>query len=87
MPVRRQVRRPPHARRIGAGRRNSRQLFSLIIRWLGSAFTSTDSVECVDDQAAIQKAQQVVNGHDVELWERDRSIVRFSHDDQQIGQS
>jgi hypothetical protein len=33
------------------------------------------------------KAQQVVNGHDVELWERDRSIVRFSHDDQQIGQS
>ena len=55
MPVRRQVRRPPHARRIGAGRRNSRQLFSLIIRWLGSAFTSTDSVECVDDQAAIQK--------------------------------
>jgi hypothetical protein len=59
----------------------------LIIRWLGSVFTSTDSVECVDDQAAIQKAQQVVNGHDVELWERDRSIVRFSHDDQQIGQS
>jgi hypothetical protein len=57
------------------------------LRWLGSAFTSTDSVECVDDQAAIQKAQQVVNGHDVELWERDRSIVRFSHDDQQIGQS
>jgi hypothetical protein len=30
------------------------------------------------------KSQQVVNGHDVQLWERGRFIVRFSYEDQQL---
>ncbi len=35
-------------------------------------------VECADDQEAIQKAKQFIDGHDIELWEKDRCIVRFA---------
>jgi hypothetical protein len=37
-------------------------------------------VECGDDQEAIQKAQQAVNGEAVELWEGERFIIRFPSD-------
>ena len=38
-------------------------------------------VECADDQEAIQKAQQAVNGKAVELWQGERLIVRFPTDE------
>jgi hypothetical protein len=34
-------------------------------------------IECDDDQEAIGKAKQFVNGRAVELWEGARFIVRF----------
>jgi hypothetical protein len=34
-------------------------------------------IECQDDQEAIGKAEQFVNGRPVELWEGARFIVRF----------
>jgi hypothetical protein len=34
-------------------------------------------IECDNDQEAIGKAKQFVNGRDVELWEGARFIVRF----------
>jgi len=34
-------------------------------------------VECADDQEAIQKAKQFVDGHDVELWDGPRLVVRL----------
>jgi hypothetical protein len=34
-------------------------------------------VACADDQAAIQKAEQAVNGKGVELWEGERFVGRF----------
>jgi hypothetical protein len=37
-------------------------------------------VECADDQEAIRKAQQAVNGYDVELWDGPRLVVRLPHD-------
>jgi hypothetical protein len=37
-------------------------------------------VECADDQEAIDKAVQAVNGKAVELWEGNRFIVRFPAD-------
>jgi hypothetical protein len=37
-------------------------------------------VECADDQEAIDKAAQAVNGKAVELWEGNRFIVRFPAD-------
>jgi hypothetical protein len=37
-------------------------------------------VKCAGDFDAIEKAKQLVDGHDVELWERDRLVMRFFHD-------
>jgi hypothetical protein len=41
-------------------------------------FSDAKNIECADDQEAIQEAQQAVDGHDVELWQRGRFIVRLS---------
>jgi hypothetical protein len=30
-----------------------------------------------DEAAAVAAAKQLVDGHDVELWERDRKIAKF----------
>jgi hypothetical protein len=32
---------------------------------------------CTDDTEAIEKAKQLVNGHDVELWQCDRMVARL----------
>jgi hypothetical protein len=32
---------------------------------------------CAGDDAAKQEAEQLVDGHDIELWQRDRKIARF----------
>ena len=34
-------------------------------------------VECADEDEALQKAQQAVDGHDVELWDGGRLICRL----------
>jgi hypothetical protein len=34
-------------------------------------------LDCTDDRVAIESAQQLIDGHDVELWHRDRKIARF----------
>jgi hypothetical protein len=31
-----------------------------------------------DDATAIEAAKQLVGGHDIELWDRDRFVGRFS---------
>jgi hypothetical protein len=31
-----------------------------------------------DDATAIEAAKQLVDGHDIELWDRDRLVGRFS---------
>jgi hypothetical protein len=31
-----------------------------------------------DDAAAIAAAKQLIDGHDVELWQRDRKIAEFA---------
>ena len=35
--------------------------------------------ECVDDEAAKDRAKQLVDGHDVELWQLERKIETFRH--------
>ncbi len=32
---------------------------------------------CDDDSAAVKKAEQLVEGHDVELWEQNRKVARL----------
>jgi hypothetical protein len=36
---------------------------------------------CVDDDAAKKRAKQLVDGHDVELWQIDRRIAEFKHEE------
>jgi hypothetical protein len=33
--------------------------------------------DCGDDDAAMERAKQLVDGHDVELWQNERKIARF----------
>jgi hypothetical protein len=35
------------------------------------------ALDAPDDEAAIVAAQQLIDGHDVELWQRDRKIGKF----------
>jgi hypothetical protein len=34
-------------------------------------------LDCVNDNAAIESAKQLVNRRDLELWQRDRLIAKF----------
>jgi hypothetical protein len=34
-------------------------------------------LDCTDDSVAIECAKQFVNGHDIELWQRDRRITKL----------
>jgi hypothetical protein len=34
---------------------------------------------CKDDEAAKTQAKQLVDGHDIELWQRDRKLATFKH--------
>jgi hypothetical protein len=34
---------------------------------------------CPDDEVAKRQASQLVNGHDVELWQGDRKVTTFRH--------
>jgi hypothetical protein len=36
-------------------------------------------IVCTDDDEAMEQAKQLADGHDVELWQRDRKIARFEH--------
>jgi hypothetical protein len=40
-------------------------------------FQRSMPLECADDDVAKKEAEQLVDGHDVELWQRDRKIARF----------
>lgn len=44
-----------------------------------------DSVHllCPDDEAAKEQARQLIDGHDVELWQRDRKVAIFNREPKQ----
>jgi hypothetical protein len=35
--------------------------------------------ECADDDAAMRQAERLIDGHDVELWQRARKVARFDY--------
>jgi hypothetical protein len=41
-------------------------------------FKGAKDIECADDQEAINEAQQVLDGRDIEVWERGRFITRLA---------
>jgi hypothetical protein len=42
-------------------------------------FIKSIDLNCTDDSAAIESAKQLIDGHDIELWQRDRHIAKFDH--------
>jgi hypothetical protein len=40
-------------------------------------FINAFELECADDTEAKERAKQLVDGHDIELWQRDRKITVF----------
>jgi hypothetical protein len=45
---------------------------------LDSHISGVEPIECADDQAAILKAEQLMNGRDVEVWALDRFVARLT---------
>jgi hypothetical protein len=41
-------------------------------------------LDCPDDKAAIESAKQLINDHDIELWQRDRRIAKFERRPEQL---
>lgn len=35
---------------------------------------------CDNEEAAKERAKQLVDGHDIELWQRDQRIAIFKHE-------
>jgi len=54
------------------------QDYSLYILGRSGRLVREIKVECTNEGAAIDLAQQWVNGYDVELWQLDRIVARFS---------
>jgi hypothetical protein len=42
-------------------------------------FVSSVPLECADDAVATKQAERLVDGQDIELWQRDRKVARFEH--------
>ena len=40
-------------------------------------FIRSIDLSCADDGAAIESAKQLIDGSDLELWQRDRPVARF----------
>jgi hypothetical protein len=43
----------------------------------GHIIGAAEIVECANDAEALQKAQQAIDGHSVELWESSRRLCRL----------
>ncbi len=41
-------------------------------------FFKSVPLECADDAEATEQTKQLIDGHDVELWQRDRKIGMFA---------
>ena len=44
-------------------------------RFIGAA----ELEDCDNDEAAIERARQLLDGHDLDIWQRDRFVRRLSH--------
>jgi hypothetical protein len=49
-----------------------------VIDELGN-FIQSMRIDCTDDKEAIESAKQFIDGHDIELWQRNRLLTRFDH--------
>jgi hypothetical protein len=42
-------------------------------------FINVVAIECADDAEATKRAAHLVDGHDVELWQRARKVASLPH--------
>jgi hypothetical protein len=40
-------------------------------------FIKAVDLDCADDEIALQQARQLVDSHDVELWQLDRRVAKL----------
>jgi hypothetical protein len=58
-------------------REQSMQHYRVYVIGQDGHFIRSIDLSCADDSAAIESAKQLIDGHDIELWQRDRRIARF----------
>jgi hypothetical protein len=51
--------------------------YRVYIIGIDGRFMRSIDLSCADDNAAIESAKQLIDGHDLELWQHDRRIARF----------
>jgi hypothetical protein len=59
--------------------------YRLYIVGTDGRFSNVEVIESANDQEAIEKSRQLIDGHDLELWDRGRRVARFSRDGSQSG--
>lgn len=42
-------------------------------------FAKVVTLDCADDETAIAEAKQILDGHDIELWQQARMVTRLDH--------
>jgi hypothetical protein len=47
----------------------------------GHIHSPPETFECEGDEAAIQRAERMVDGHAIEIWQLDRLVIRLSSKD------
>lgn len=47
-------------------------------------FKGAVNLDCADDTAAVESAKQLVNGHDVELWQQGRMVAKLASTDEPL---
>jgi hypothetical protein len=45
------------------------------------------SLECADDEVAVNQAKQLVGGHHIELWQYTRKIATLAHNPPRVFQA
>jgi hypothetical protein len=40
-------------------------------------FMDAINLDCANDAAAVESAKQLINGHDIEVWQEDRLVAKL----------
>jgi hypothetical protein len=51
--------------------------YRICVVGINGHYTEEIFLECPDDNAAKEAANQLVDGHDVELWRHERLVAKF----------
>ncbi|SFJ68748.1 hypothetical protein [Bradyrhizobium sp. Gha] len=46
--------------------------------------TGVHELDCANDEEAKEKAAQLLDGHDLDVWRRERHLVRLKHQKRQV---